>query len=868
MGTIVRLDVERPELIEPAYSRSRNIRSLALPQDGRNLLWQWQTGTYTLMPVNLTPDFNQTEKWEGLKYRLADVVYDPDWWTEVPYLQLPGKGNFDYFFHGKVKKDHVPDISVGGGNGGAPPAPGVGSLLTIFDPGQGTSTGGFPEPLITAAILTILAQMQQNSVGVFTSKTVQPANQGYCLRFWVEGRPEWSVGDLLTFYFSDYALRLNGDGLAELWQALDASLAEYRMVAGFRWAEPTEVHQRPHRLLIVPHDRNRIEFLTRYPRYSRNHLLMSVFQQVKHESIYTVPGDLVFDESGTPIVTVPGYWMLAVSRRMRPYIQVSRVGYNNGAGLYDDAQPLLGGATLPFWAQPDGDLNGGTIENMLFDGLTGTPFALPPPALKSIQYGIYLRGKGDIAASGDVGSSTSPELYGYALHKPAVFLTVPRTETRVRLLDIAPDFGSSPEEERATIRVSNTRGQVDAFRRRSDVPLIVEDDETGVVFFEGTATEIVSSESPSQSPPDLKIEAAGMADNLLRTEWTADSPDFGKDPYDQAGRGWRPGDIIRHVFMCGGFDPQTQVVIEEEDVWFAPGTDREFRIWLEGDAGGTRGASGKIGASDSVAGSRWKPHETSAVYEWQSWFIKDILGWNFYWDRQNHLWRVYKRPRPDVALDLPKFAPKAAFYNNRMQATAAPDGLPSHPHSDFETRSSRPLCSTLIGFTFLSEEASVPVAFAAPNGGSGGLLQITNQADSSPADAPRQSKTRRIPCTLTNRKAYYPADPTNNPDYLGRNRFRQAPLVQATSREALEWMTRNLYYDICFGRLWGQFISWWGDPYTAYLRKWDTILIDSGEGGVMEKWLIDRIEPQWSQDKVRRARYTVSLFREDVPPPR
>src|SRR5262245_59513975 len=107
MRTAAYLDQTRNEVVEPHFAYSRLAADIVPPQVGKLRIWQSpHTKTWLLQPLNLTPSFVETDTWEVLKFRLADVDHDPDWWAEVPEQHIKKKA-FDFFFSTVVKKENV-----------------------------------------------------------------------------------------------------------------------------------------------------------------------------------------------------------------------------------------------------------------------------------------------------------------------------------------------------------------------------------------------------------------------------------------------------------------------------------------------------------------------------------------------------------------------------------------------------------------------------------------------------------------------------------------------------------------------------------------------------------------------------------------
>jgi hypothetical protein len=522
--------------------------------------------------------------------------------------------------------------------------------------------------------------------------------------------------------------------------------------------------------------------------------------------------------------------------------------YNNGtdqvAGLWDSGKDIGFTPTVPVNVTGDIDTNGGSYLGDVT--VTGT----------MAQFYLQMQGLGDITSTkGHAASSTSPEFYSYHMHKPPKFQTFTRTSFYAPVKSVRIDQGDRPDSERLTIALDNSCPglQVDTLKRRAEVPMQLGDLETNVCFFEGTGFEVTSGESPALSPRELRLECLGMADNLLRMEWIAPT-DYGSS-LDAPGQGWLWPDAVRHLFETAGFDPTTQVVIEEEASY-------AFRLWMDGGSGGPDGGSGVSSGHEqaTMQGLRWKPNPLTPIFEFAAFLIGDVLGWHFYWDRDQHLWRVYKRPDPLNPNDTDKFNPKVSFYGDGILCGPVDiGGIPSYPHRGLMTKTERPVCTTLVATAYLNEaqvltKDELKQALA------------NEQADPHPQDPVIKTEPRWVLCTLVN-KAGITGDPAN-PDYLGRDRAKLVIANHCGTRTALKWITKRLFQDNCYGRVFAEWEAPWGDPSTVFLRKWDAVTIDSSADGSNELWMLDRIEPQWEHDTIRSARYRASLYRPDVPPPR
>ncbi len=840
MATKARLDVVRYQMTEPPFHVLRHARDITTPPV-KNNVYQWgQTGTFTLQPLNLTTDFHETAGWEAIKFRLSDCVYDPDWWTEVPNLVSPDRGGpADYFLHLIVKKAHWN------------PKNNPNLLDTLAD------IGGM-------AVVFAINYESSNGVSVLRSAAALPANQGYCLRFRIDGRPNTARAAILDFAHGEYITRLNTYGEAQLWQSPD--MVNYSYVYSWKWAHPEQVHGRSHRLLIYPHARNKIEFqsstggweLARIGRWAITSNLLGT----PGAGLYEVPGELLLAADGkTPIITQAAPWSLRVSREFRPMIQVSRIAFANGsaypAQLWDSPISVTGRIGLPFAplagisSNIEADANGCSGRWTVINADTGAPWESDGES-KRMQFTVAMQGIGDIAGPG-LGSSRTPEIYNYSIDKHAFFFATPRQTLLTPVRSVTFDSGDSPEAERLSVSIFNPVAY-QIYKHRADIPLEIGDDETQLLYFEGNAFEVEATACPAQTPNGLHIQASGMADNLVRTCWSDAAPDFGVDTHDPNHQGWLVADVIRQCFESAGENPN-DVVIEEEERYL-----KGFRLWNAPAGGGTRGEGSGLGGghdtSNPVIG-RWHPRPGAAINEFTDFFIRSILGWNWYRDRRDRRWHIYKRPDPANPLDRDKMEPKVEFVSGGFRAT----GLrPAYTHSHLTFRTKRPRCSTILLATLLWR-SEIPDRATLDT-----VLRRTQSGTGNPEDPIIKTELKSMFVPFTNILGY--ANVRNrrpdvtHPDFLGQNRTVLIPAIECNTIEAVEWVGRRLFEDNCFGYVWGQFEADWGDKYTYGLRKWDVVLING------EKYYFYQAEPEWEDGTPRRAHYTVTKWRPDAKPPR
>lgn len=832
--TVLRLDVERPELTEARFTITKHAKDITAPA-AKNNIFQWPlTGSYTLQPINLTTDFSETSHWEQLKYRLADCTYSPDWFKEVPLNNTPGVGPCDYFMHGIVAKQH-------------------------YDPKTDPNLFHQLIGVLTDTAIGAINFEQNLSVSVMVSKAQQPVNAGFCLRFRIEGREATRRAAILDFIFGQFVLRLNSDGEAQLWQSAD--FVTYGYVYSWQWAHRDQVHGRSHQIVIFPHARNKIEFIAstgrqRVIRFG-DHAIYFAKSGTAGNGLYQIPGELVFQDDGvTPFITAPNFWAIAVSREFRPAFQVSRLTWANGTNpesfFWDstiDIRTRTGVAFPPrigLNASAEADTNGGRVNWALRNPDTGDFFASDGNSSR-VQFAFGMHGIGDVAGPG-LGSTITPEFYNYTIDKPAGFTTVARQSYDAETSEQVIDHGDSPEAERLSV-TSYDRGAYERYSERGDIPLELGDTDRNLLYFEGTAFQVHAGEARAQTPQGLHIESYGMIDNLLRMEWADTAPNFEVDPYDDQHRPYLISDALRVCFEAAGV-PAEQVVIEEESAYLSG-----FRFWHEPTSGGGLGGGHSAGGN---ALGRWWPQPGLPVHEFVDHLIRKVLGWHWVRDKSDRRWHIYKRPDPQLAADVHKLVPKVEFYSDAYQR--ANTDIPGYMHSDLKKETKRPACTTIVAKTMvmasgLKSKADLAAALAREQSG-----------DSHPDDTTLETSLRLWCPTAHNYLGWKnPFNPTPNvyhPDFLGRQRIKEVPMLGINSREAALWLLRRLYEDNCFGYVYRNFTADWGDLHTYNLRKWDMCLVNGA------KHYIHRVEPKWGAGKDRRAHYTVSKYRTDVRPPR
>lgn len=364
--TYAALDITRREMTEPPLRKTIRARDINPSAGGLNRVFKWpHSQIWTLQPIQATAGFSESRKWEAFKLRLSDFNCNKDFWKEQSQ-EHDKTGEFDYFLNYVVPADKAPKNypyhqEIGGG------------LLTVaaISPNTPTLVGG--------------SSLQNNeAVHLLTSKQAYAYNQGFCLRFYLEGRAQARRGSVLQFAFGEYLLCLNSTGMAELY--LTPDFVNYVPVYAFRWSASSEVHSKHHRILIRPGGRNQVEFVCGTETAGSPNLVASYSPGVIGSGIsvaydgggvFTIPGEVVFDtKSKRYIITASAPISLYFIDEYRPLIQVSLLAYTSGSSInntpenaffYDTPVSLPFPPLLDFTVNVDYDANGGSLEYGLYD---------------------------------------------------------------------------------------------------------------------------------------------------------------------------------------------------------------------------------------------------------------------------------------------------------------------------------------------------------------------------------------------------------------------------------------------------------------------------------------------------------------------
>ena len=413
---------------------------------------------------------------------------------------------------------------------------------------------------------------------------------------------------------------------------------------------------------------------------------------------YTLPGVIPLDSNNLPIITIPNYWAISINLQYMHHFQVGAISFYDGgvqvSQLYGDVIDPGFICTQGISITTDYDLPPNTHLYQNVNDPTKKPLAPWIPPAQKMQFFMGLGGLGNITgANGVNGSSVTPEFYGYAIHKDEVYTTPALIPTTFEGLDFSLDTGDTPEAERATIKFDNsavvdqsgnTTYLVDNYTTRGQIGVTIIDpsvtdpkapDPTApITLFEGVGYGQTSPESTGDNIIDsMTLPCRGMVDQLVRSKWTGNNPDFGTSA-SASGQGWLVGDVIRRCFAQAGF-PASNVVIEEEATYLS-----QFRCWM-GQQGGGPTSNNSPGEGHELQGihTQWQPSGETAVNEFLDWFLRDIMGWHWHRSKRDKKWHVYRRPNPTNKTDvaLKKFVPKCGFYRTVEKAQANPDNLPA-----------------------------------------------------------------------------------------------------------------------------------------------------------------------------------------------
>jgi hypothetical protein len=880
-------------MIENRWDRHRWARDIPT-EVSKNLFWKSpHTGSWMLTPINMTTEFIETGNWEDLKFRLSQVTYNPDWWTECPELWNVDQQFQDYYFSNVVTATNYSSTGY--------------SLQGLVD----NPIGLFPT-------LADLKLQQSNGVPVIISQETMQPNQGFTLRFRVEGRGSYQRGAFFDFWFGQFVMRVNTDGSAQVFQANTLGPGpNYAYVYQFQWAETSQVHDRWHIIHILPHSRNKIEFLaltTGFVTHPNQYSFIPTGNRgTKGGGFWQLPGDVSTRAvnpgtiNQTYTITEANPWALQVSTEFRHHIQVSLIGFNNGQLLTANAAYLFDtildpgfNCTVPVTFGADFDLPVGCGFQMgLIDPTKSsyTPGHLPtyanwtPPA-QSLQYWISFQGAGYVTnyGGGIPGCYLSPEFYQYALSKPMKFYQetiTPASFTSVdTLLTVTMNNGETAEQEHMSVTLLNNSGQVDAFCNQGSINVEMTDTPTGNLLFEGVGFGQTVTESPSVEASILTLPVVGMADRLSRSKWGIQTPNFEVDPNDP-NQGWLFTDLINACFNQAGFD-NPEVIIEDREYYFDPsGTNiNGTRVWTGTDSGGFAAAKNAAGGgheTDAQPLGRFQPVPMQPVVDFLDWFLKDMIGWH-YERGADRCWHVYKRPDPTSASDvkLGKFLPKVAFYNTQTAADAAnsqmghiPSYAMLHPQLG---PIHRPRCAGIGYDVVVNPPPSSALIQQLVNEG---MASGTTSSDPGIANKPVVHHGAAInPACYENN--YNTPPKTNSVDYIGEPIIEEVLSAEGLNQIATKWAVRRLYQDNCRGWTPFDFEAPWGDVNTYNLRKYDVVSVQMQvhDGAAKPHYqmvlcTIANISPAWSSatgkqsgSTRRMAQYECVVLRYDGPPPR
>lgn len=874
---MLELDTQRGIVIEPPESLHRPAGCIKVPyNDPFGRVYQWATGSVTLKPVNIVPEFTSTSRYEALKFRLADCIYQDGAFTERPHGR-DDDGPYDYFLLGQVQAPHLGKVGDD-----------THLVPLMYDVAIAA---------IDQVILTAYEAELRNHIPLIYSRDELPANQAYHIRFRIDGHGDESRSSAFRFYFAEYALQLDSNGLARLFRT--SNMQHGWAVATFEWAKKGQIHGFDHEIIIRPGAREFIEFfaanlgkrfdqpVTARRGYREGDSLPNLVDAYSQSSYcFWVPYNTK-QEDGTYKITEAGHWAVAFSREFLAEVQVSRLGYFDGTAVpakVSEGRQTFGYApTMPLDLSIWADLNGGTITAKLLacDDWYQALFApAKHPIVPWVSNGKFdeftfsaqLRGLGDIPAKGVAAmSSVSPEFYGYVVSKAARFDDdLDATPVSFPVVSLSIDCGSSPENETLQVVLDNAYGSLDPYAHRTHMPVRLYDAVSGVTLFEGWTHEIESSRSPATKPNQLRITARGMADAFLRS--FPGSLDFTEDP-SNPGYAYRWQSALKKLAARAGFS-EGLVVFDGTGRGNGPskpyqysGSMYDFPLWREGGSGGA--SSGGVQASTGASGQRWRPNPLVPIYQFYDTLVRDVLGWHWGWDKVRRQWRHWKRPQPD---DLSFADVKCAFFSDQASLlvwrakTEENAAVPCYLHRELSEKTKGPECTTINAYGYF------PVRIVQAREQMNQIIMERAQPDIDEAPAVTYGQQVTLH-EIDNPRGYpkpgLPKPDRTNPDYMGKKLVRDVPLLQLVSEEAFRWVARRIAEDLLYGWIFAEFESDWGDLATHNLRKWDLILIDPDPEDVSSGWyLIDRVEPQSSHDAVRSARYTASKFRPDAHPPR
>ena len=440
---------------------------------------------------------------------------------------------------------------------------------------------------LSAAITTAGTNIVYPLGCIAKSTAAARANQGFCLRFSVDGTAHHAYDYIGGMLFGQYGVVLRGDGMAELWEYAPpkgGGARRWSWLTGFRWAKSGRITKLAHCLIVYPHLGVHGErFISFYGSE------MDTAHQASFGSTATTGGargdsgsmtstEFLFkwDESlsqSDPVVsdtTVTESAIIQIFERndLQSFWQISKLVFHRAGFLFSEP-----------WGFPPGDAR--SVDYWAIQRSPAGASVTPTPTTNVGGGSISL--KFDLASDG----SDTPILWGYRLWKNAVVQSPPRAAFTSKGGGFAFNVGGAdPRGDGATFTVEDRTEGATLLRNRGEIPcriVVSETPEGGgspvdTTLFRGYAlkphrTRIGKSGRRAGAAGTGAIDWAGQAQwsryqvacagmwHRLSQVTTRSALAWEFFAYDQSGTvgsngeipGWKVTDAISYLLQVGGF---------------------------------------------------------------------------------------------------------------------------------------------------------------------------------------------------------------------------------------------------------------------------------------------------------------------------
>lgn len=714
-------------------------------------------------------------------------------------------------------------------------------------------------------------------------------------RFYVPGSAITVAGAIATLYFTglagsndaftgdgQYALKLNGDGLATLFERDPAEgLAEamWKVRHAFRWAHPQLVYAVCHSIVVGSdaahlsspdrYEGRRIYFRTvASPDVRAGFALTETLiagaitaidlASAAFDSVYDVP--LQDDAAATELAPV----RIDLRRDLRAVCQVHKSKYRTSGSVEDDpfTLPFVPQALEPFYLEWYGAVPSGTgIDVKMYDAGTGAELSGGGLTISDELGGqkVYLPNAGQrsyylkATLTGD--GTKTPLLRSVRVIRHPVAEDAPDTTERtfptarnglqlpldaVRGVNVTGP-GDDPSHETMSLQLQDFAGGMGLLKVRSGMPVKVQTtyDAAGTdrtVLFEGYVSQARGQKkfAGGRSYPDpwalaYEVTALGRArrlqEQLMPKRWAW---------FDQEAKaGYKVTDAIKLVLKASG-EPDSRIDVpdlplrlfsqNEDDLVAQPGTN----------------------LLDIVTG-----------------FAQDYLGAYVVWDPNAGdagMWRLLQAKEYPYNT-LARFETEHPGAGKTYGDGAYADASATSPLGNAQT-----IKRTFIRRRTLEQYVEPP---------EGNVVVVFGGANSDAAQEQGQAGFSVLTQTLVNVASYnfagvVPSDPaypdTEGPDYLGRIVPIEVFDPSLSTQEAVNWVCTRVYRAACCAHKYLSFeaplvlVTDADDGQQSRprpLRFYDAVEVYDPVLAQYVQYIVASCDPMYSRDRVQMARYTL-----------